>query len=190
MDLGAFAEALGLDDSVDEATVLAAVRKAAEDSDRVSTLEDEHEGLTATAREKLKLEQRVKTIEAERRAERIQRILTDGVRDGQVLPAEKQVLAKNFAENPDGLLEVINTRPKRSWAEIGSGDGLEDSVDVQAAKQRFESEEADGVDQDSVRLHVRAEQWLAERGKKSGTYTDLEYAQACDAVAREHEYVR
>lgn len=184
-ELSAFAEALGLDPSADESTVLAAVRKAAEDSDRVSTLEDEHDDLTATAREKQRLEGRIKAIEAERRAEKIQRILVDAVRDGQVIPAEKQVLAKNFAENPDGLLELINARPKRGWSAAGSGDGSEDSGDVRAAKSRFESDEADGVDEDSVRLHVRAEQWLAERGKRPGTYTDLEYAQACDAVELE-----
>jgi hypothetical protein len=183
-----FADALGLDADVDESTLLAAVRKAAEDSDRVSALEDEHEGLTATAREKLKLEQRVKTIEAERRAERVQRILTDAVRDGQVIPAEKTALAKHYAENPDGLVELINAKPKHSWAERGSGDGLEDSTDVRTAKATFESVEADGVDEDSVRLHVRAEQWLAERGKKPGAYTDVEYAQACEAVMNERVY--
>lgn len=184
-DVGLFAEALGLDPSADEATVIAAVRKAAEDSDRVSSLEDEHEGLTVQARRAGTLEAEVKAIQAERRQERIARILTDAVRDGQVTPAQKGVLARQFAENPDGLLELVNTVPKRSWSEIGSGDGLEDSESVRASRQKFESDEADGVDTDSLRLHVRAEQWLAERGKKPGTYTDLDYAQACEAVSLE-----
>jgi phage I-like protein len=184
-DVGLFAEALGLDPGADEATVLAAVRKAAEDSDRVSSLEDEHDSLTVRARRAGTLEAEVKAIQAERRQERIARILTDAVRDGQVTPAQKGVLARQFAENPDGLLELINTVPKRSWTETGSGDGLEDSDSVRASRQQFESEEADGVDTDSLRVHVRAEQYLAERGKKPGQYTDVEYAQACDAVSLE-----
>lgn len=172
-------EALGLPADADEAAVIVAARAAREASDRVDPLDDELETLRATAAENHSLTERVKALEAERVQEKVKRVLTEGVRNGQVLPAEKAVLAKQFAGNPDGLLELIGTRPVRAFTAAGSGGaGAEDTESVRAIRSQFDSAEADGVDTESAIVHARAMQLLAEQGKRNPT--EAEYVNALE----------
>lgn len=174
--------ALGLSDDADEAQVLAAVRRTKTASDRLEQLEQENERLTATAAGARKLEERVKSLEAERRQEQVDQIISDGIRSGRVVPAEKAALAKQFATNPSGLREIVEARPEHLFALAGrgsSGGDLEEGDDVISVKAQFQSVEADGVDTDSARVHVRAMQILREQGKSDPT--EAEYA---DAVAK------
>lgn len=180
--LAAVRDALGLDENAEEAAVIVAARAAREAAVRLDTADDELETLRGADAENKTLKDRVQALENERLADKTKRILAEAIREGQVLPAEKAVLAKAFAGNPDGLLEIVATRPKRQFAAIGvgGGDGNE-SESVRSTRQRFDSKEADGVDPESATLHVRAEQILAEQGKR--VYTDLEYAEALELAS-------
>lgn len=177
--------ALGLNDDADEAQVLAAIRRTVNASDRLEQLEQENEQLTARAAGARKLEERVKSLEAERRQEQVDQILSDGIRSGRIVPAEKKVLAKQFASSPSALRELIESRPDHMFALTGrgggGGDDVEEGDDVLSVKAKFQSVEADGVDTDSARLHVRAEQILRDRGK--AVYTDVEYAEALEQAS-------
>jgi phage I-like protein len=180
--LAAVREALGLDENAEEAAVIVAARAASEAAVRLDTADDELETLRGADAERNELKKRVKALEDERLAEKTKRILTEAIREGQVLPAEKAVLAKQFAGNPDGLLEIVATRPKRQFSAIGVGGGDgNDSESVRSVRQKFDSKEADGVDTESAVLHARAEQILTEQGKR--VYTDLEYAEALELAS-------
>lgn len=181
--------ALGLADDADEAQVMAAVRRAKAGSDRLEQLEQENERLTATAAGARKLEARVKSLEAERQAEQVDRIIGDGIRSGRVVPAEKAALAKQFATNPDGLREVVDARPEHLFALAGRGAAgdVDEGDDVVSVKAQFASAEADGVDTDSARLHVRTMQILREQGK--GQPTEAEYVAALE-LASDPVYTR
>lgn len=180
--LAAVRDALGLDENADEAAVIVAARAAQEASARLDTADDELEALRgADVREK-QLKERVTALENERLGEKVKRILSEAIREGQVLPAEKVVLAKQFATNPDGLLEIVATRPKRQFSAIGVGGGdASDSESVRTIRQQFESKEADGVDTESATLHARAMQILAEGGNRKPT--DHEYAEALELAS-------
>lgn len=170
--------ALDLPADADEADVLAATRRTATAANRLGELEPEVEQLRTRAATATKLEGRVKALEAERRMDRVDSILADGVRTGRVVPAEKKALAKQFADNPDGLAELISARPEHMFAlnARGSNVDLEEGDDIVSVRAKFDSDEADGVDTESARLHVRAEQILREQGKS--IYTDTEYEKA------------
>lgn len=180
--------ALGLSDDADEAEVLAAVRQAKAGADRLEQTESENEDMKGVGAKNRALETRLKVLEAERMSERVQRILTDGVRAGKVFPAEKASLAKQFARNPDGLAEIIDARPDHAFSLTGRGHGdeIEEGDDIVSVKAEFASEEADGVDTDSARLHVRATQILREQGKRNPT--EAEYLEALDQA--QTTYVR
>lgn len=179
--LAAVRDALGLDDNADEASVIVAARAAREASVRLDSADDELETLRGADTREKALKARVEALEDERLAEKTKRILTEGVRAGKVLPAEKAVLAKQFAKNPDGLLEILGTRPEKAFGPIGSGEGGSDTESVRAVRQKFDSKEADGVDTESAVLHARAEQILIEQGKR--VYTELEYAGALELAS-------
>jgi phage I-like protein len=173
--------ALDLDDTADEADVLAAVRRSKVGADRLDELEPEIDSLRAAAAREQKLEHRVKALEAERKMERVDSILADGVRTGRIVPAEKKSLARQFRENPDGLAELISARPEHMFALTTAGGGdVTEGDDIISVKREFDSVEADGVDTDSARLHVRAMQILREQGKH--TPTEAEYADAIAAA--------
>lgn len=177
--LAAVRDALGLDSNADEAAVIVAARAAQEAAVRLENADDELATLRGADAERTKLQGRVKALEDERLAEKTKRILTEGVRAGKVLPAEKAVLSKQFATNPDGLLEILDTRPEGSYREYGtSAGGADDSESVRAVRQEFSSAEADGVDTESAILHARAKQILAEQGKRKPT--ESEYADALE----------
>lgn len=188
MDHADLIAALGLSDDADEAEVLAAVRQAKAGADRLEQTESENEDMKGVAAKNRALENRMKVLEAERMSERVQRILTDGVRAGKVFPAEKASLAKQFSKNPDGLAEIIDARPDHAFSLTGRGHGdeIEEGDDIVSVKAEFASEEADGVDTDSARLHVRATQILREQGKRNPT--EAEYLEALDQA--QTTYVR
>lgn len=176
---------LGLPVTASETDVLAALGRAREALDRYEVLDDEMESLRARAAAAGRLEERVKVIEAQARADRVKRILDDGVRAGKVLPTEKVVLARQFATNPQALIDLLETRPEHMFrfAEIGvGGDGSAVFADVTRVADEFKSELGE-IDVESGRVHARAMQVLADQGIRKPT--DDQYAEALAVVAVE-----
>jgi phage I-like protein len=184
-ELSAIAEALGLEPGADEATVLATINQNREAAEKLDSTTEENEGLRVLAEKQRKTEAKLAVVEAERKQERVRHMLDEGVRDGRVIPAEKTVLAKQYASNPDGLHELLESRPSQIFrlTALGSGNSDEDfDEDLIAVRKTFHSEEADEVDAESGRLHIRAEQYLREQGIR-GAYTEEQYLTALEAVA-------
>jgi phage I-like protein len=183
-NLKAVAQALGLDPNTDAATVIANLNKTVEAAAKAEKAEEENATLAAQAAKTLELEEQIKVIQAERNADRIKVLLADGVRAGKVMPAEKTVLAKQFASNIEGLVELLDSRGDGVFLTATRGSGaaaLEEPEEVRKVMAAHESAEADGVDPDSARLHALAEQNLRAKGKTS--YTEAEYLAELHAVA-------
>lgn len=181
MDLSLIAEELGLSDDADDATVIAALREARQTIENGRLTADELSTLRTDQKERAKLEERVKVIEAERRNDRVKRMLEDGVRAGKVIPAEKPILFKQFNTNPDALAELIASRPDHVFSVRAVGSAGSDALDVSlyGVADEFSDKDGDEIDAESGRLHLRALHVLAEQGKR-GRYTESEYAAALE----------
>lgn len=184
-------KALGLaDDATDEQieeAVKASVAKTAE-------LERENTELKATAAttedgrveklEQLLTEERVRRVTGER-----EQVLAQAVRDGRIVPAQKDALIVAFGgEQPDdasvtALRAFVDTAPVRTNKEIGSGGEGEQEPDITNARKVYTQPGPKGnilPDEDSLKLDVAARKHLTDRGKT--TFTDTEYLEAIRAV--------
>lgn len=179
MDLSLIAAELGLAEDSDDAVVIAALRSARSAVERSELDGEELERLRADSKAKTKLEERVRVIEAAARSDKVKRMLDDGVRAGKVMPSEKPMLVKLFAQKPDELFELIASRPEHVFrtAAIGVDSANELDESLYGVAEEFESKEADGgIDPESAKLHLQARHILAEQGKHNPT--EGEYFQA------------
>lgn len=186
------AKTLGLpedatDEQINEAATAATARAAA--------LETENAELKASATD----DDRVTKLEEELASERKERVKAEvkaqvdtAVREMRITPAQGEVFAEQFAENPDGLKAVLGASPAgavkaRLKGVGGSADdktGEEEDAAIERAETVFASEQADGVDEEGLTLHVKAEAILAAEGKQPGSYTQDEYILAIDQASR------
>lgn len=182
-NLADIAAALGLDPDADEATVLAAISQTKETADKVDSSEEELDKLRGIAAKSASQDKRIEVIEAERRNEKIKFMLAEGVRTGKVIPAEKAVLAKQFASNVEGLQELLDARADGVFNLNARGNaGIEDEPEeVRSVIADFSSDHADDVETEGARLHAKAIQSLRSQGKT--VHTEAEYLEALTLVS-------
>lgn len=185
-DLKVIATALGLAETATDEEIEAAVKASA---DRQAQLEQQIEELKANAGDADAATARIVALEtslAEERKLRVtaarDRMLEDAISEGRIVPAAKDALAEQFSENVDGLKAVLASMPANSFTPIGSGSGSAEDVEVtDRQRDRFASAAADGISEDGLTVHAKAEKLLKEQGKT--VYTQDEYLAALDAVA-------
>lgn len=182
-DLKAVAGALSLSEDADEATILAAITTNAEAAARVPDLETQVKDLgekvlpqdviarlTASA---------AKGEDAARKLHDLERntLLDEAVRDGKILPVQKDSFVAMFDTNPEQVKELLDATPAKSFAEKGSGG---EGPVTPAAKGSFKSN-VDGTeyeaDDASLELHEKAVAVLAADGK-GDRYTEDDYVRA------------
>lgn len=178
MELTVIAKTLGLPEDATEEQV----------NEKLKSLQQENMELKATAAstedgrveklEQLLTEERVKRVTGER-----EQVLAQAVRDGRIVPAQKDALIVAFGgETPDdgsvtALRAFVESAPIRSSKEIGTGGEGEQEPDLKAAAAEFETSDGIRVDDESARLHVTAEALLRQDGKGED-YTSEEYLRA------------
>ncbi len=182
-----FAVALGLSADADEAAILAAIQEQKQKADKATTIETrlggdlDVEKLVASA---AKGEQAAKELHDMRR----DTLLSDAVRDGKILPVQKDHYAAMYDASPDAVAKLLDATPAKTFKPTGSGSGTDDGAgdgltEIPASvRSRFAYSDDDTsrvtLDEDSARLHVAAEKILADQGKRR--YTEDEYLAAID----------
>lgn len=177
---------LGLPEDADEKALLEAITNLNEKATKSDDLQEQVTKLSGQAElddEGLKklIADAQKGVTAAKELHDMKRdtLLAKAVEDGKILPVQKESLANLFDLDPEGITKYLDATPAKSFSEIGSGEtGEKDDTDVKSLRARFESEEADDIDEDSLRLHAKAESILKEKGKLPGQYTADEYMTA------------
>lgn len=183
-DLKAIAVALGLPEDADEDTITAAADtlvRARHAAEAIAA-----EGVVITHEKLAELEAsavRGDSADKELKAMRISGLLDQAVRDGKIVPAQKESLTAWGTADYDALAAHIATTPEHSFklTAVGNDDG--DGGDGVTAEQA--AEYTDGkvtVDADSLKLHNEAVAILTAAGKTD--YTDGEYADALVTAER------
>jgi phage I-like protein len=175
---------LGLDETADPKHRIAAALR--DKDEKILTLEQERSELKAKLEEADQLKDRVNELEARDRSRDIEVILERSVRDGRVLPAEKDKLAELFAGDVNSLRSLIATRPEGFYSDRfkvrGHGGTNNDRyVDDPEVREYIKSVKSDDpVDSDSAKLHLQALRILRDRGKNEGEYSPDEYVRAVE----------
>lgn len=175
------AAALGLPEDTDEDTITAAVKVAAEKAAQPAPAE----GVVITHEKLAELEAsavRGDSADKELKEMRITGLLDEAVRDGKIVPAQKESLTAWGAADYDALAAHIASTPAHSFKLAAVGSDGEDSEDVPAAQAAEYTDGKVTVDADSLKLHNEAVAILTAAGKTS--YTEGEYADALVSAER------
>jgi phage I-like protein len=175
--LKALAASLGLAEDATETQITDAIAaKDAKIAELTAQADQQDTGKIAALEERVEAAEK-KALNTERNA-----LLDGAVRDRQIVPAQKLVLAEKFGANLDALRELLDTFPKGAVAAraLGSGgDGKTGDLDVDTAPVTIQGTDYP-VDEDGARVHAKALELL---GKDS--YTADEYVAAIGKAKRE-----
>lgn len=174
--------ALGVPEHADEATILAALEakdnEIKERDERIVELEKASENNEA-------LSTRVAELEAQGRKREVTVMLSDEVRLGRVAPNEVEPLTKAYADNIEGLKELVNARPMGFFAkleEVGAGgSGGGEDPNLRALAEEIGA--TDPVDRDSAELHLETMKVLESQGK-AHNHTAEEYLAAMHVASK------
>lgn len=181
-DMKAVATALGLPEDATEDQIVAAAKaktdSPGDDKNVVKLTNAQHAELEAKAALGVKASQDLAEM-------KVTTMFDDAERDNRMAPAERDTLTalcKSGDSFDDdriaGVKAALDARPKGSFKEQGTGgDGKPGTATAATAEaaDEFASAHADDVDDDSVKVHVRAEEILKEDGVKA---SDPDYATA------------
>ena len=181
--LKAVAAELGLADDATDTQVLDAVKatKAAKPADDAVILDKSTvEQLTASAKKGEQAHAELATL-------KVKTLLDEAVRDFKILPAQRAAYEAMCDADFDGIRELLEATPKdalkvaaRGAGGAGREDGEPSSDEIEAVRARFSGENADEIDDDQARIHLKAVELI---GKPD--YTATEYATAFAAASRE-----
>jgi phage I-like protein len=188
MDYQEMFKALGLDADADpQKKVAALLTKQAEDN---LALQAEVTELKAKDGEVAKLTEQIEELRVKDVRRDLEVVLAKAVDDGQIFPSEKDDYAAVGEKiGVTELRSLIAKRPKgfahSKGKEIGSGGTNRptfDDPDTTAVAKKMGIVGDDPVDDQSARVHARAEEILKERGKTTPTYED--WAEVYEEVQR------
>lgn len=113
-------------------------------------------------------------------------LLDQAVRDGKILPAEKDNYARFFDLDPDGTDKLVQSMQPRGILDVqGSGGDTKPDADLAKLSDRLTYTVAGRefrADDDSLKLHAKAIEILKNDGKEL-RHTDVEYQAAIERAA-------
>lgn len=191
MNMTDIAQALGLAEDADEEAILAAVKEQSEKATKADELEQEVQ--TLKARPDLKDED-VKTLVQQAaegasaakqlREMQMDTLLAEAVREGKILPAQKDAYRAMCAADFDGVKALLEATPEHSFKfeEQGSGEGGKEEQAVTPALRAAYTAKIDGTeyrpDDEGLRLDAKAREILGENTNPSNEQLIAAYEQA------------
>lgn len=185
VDASVLAKSLGLPEDATEEQITEAVTAAQAAQTELETVKAENAELKASAGDNdriAKLESELANEKKLRLDGELESTLATAVTERKIDPAQKAVLAEQYADNPAGLKTLLATFTSKPAGERGSGgeartDGKPDLKPIVVQGSEIP------VDEDSAKVHAKAMKILEDKGKTDPTAS--EYVSACEQATRE-----